>query len=213
MIIVISGPQGSGKGTQAKLLAKKYDLLPLSMGDLLREEAKTNKEVDELINKKGVLVPDEITLEILKIFLKTRQVKDNFVLDGFPRTVKQYDLLKDWLNENDKKIDVAILLEIGKKETMRRLSGRRMDVKTGKIYNLETAPKPGPGVDLKSLVQRKDDRPEAIFKRLEEYDKNTKPLLDLFRRDGVLVSINGEQSIEAIHQEIVDVVKERFGKI
>lgn len=210
MIVIFFGPQGSGKGTQAKMLAEKYNLLFLSMGDLLREESKIDKDVDEMINKRGVLIPDEITLRVFKNFLKKKGKKDDFILDGFPRTIKQYRLLNSVLKKMGKKVDLAILLDISQEETIKRLSGRRMDPKTGKIYNLKTAPKPGPEVDVPGLLQREDDKPEAITKRLKEYHSNTKPLLNLFKKKNVLVSINGEQPIEKIQEEIVKAVEKNL---
>lgn len=209
MIIIILGPQGSGKGTQAKLLADKFKLFYLSTGELLREISKTRKDLQEMVNQKGVLVPDETTFSLMTEHLSQKGINDNIVFDGYPRSVKQYSLLKDWLAGNNKKIDLAIVLEISEKESIRRLSNRRMDPKTGKIYNLETSPKPGPEIDIKTLIQREDDKPEAIKKRLEEYKKITEPLIDIFEKEGVLIKTDGGRPIEVIHEDMVNLVEKR----
>lgn len=212
MIIIILGPQGSGKGTQAKLLADKFKLFYLSTGELLREISKTRKDLQEMVNQKGVLVPDETTFSLMTEHLSQKGMNDNIVFDGYPRSVKQYDLLKDWLAGNNKKIDLAIVLEISEKESIRRLSNRRMDPKTGKIYNLETSPKPGPEIDIKTLIQREDDKPEAIKKRLEEYKNITEPLIGIFEKEDVLTKVDGERPIEVIHEDMVNLVEKKLQK-
>lgn len=208
MIIFLMGPLGSGKGTQAKLLAKEFDLEFVSMGDILRSAAKKDKELDNLINKKGKLVSSKKTVEILENYLKEKNLNDNVVLDGFPRTIDQYVEFKKWLSRNKKSIKLTIVLEIGENESVRRISGRRMDPKTGKIYNLVTSPKPGDEIDADSLVQRDDDKEEAIKKRLSWYEESVLPLVEELKKDGVAVKkVDGERSIEEIQKNIVELVK------
>lgn len=202
MNILIIGPQGSGKGTQAKILSKKLGILHISTGDLIRSaEGKLKKKVDSYINK-GNLIPDELILKMLKERLKKSDCERGFILDGFPRNLKQaYEL------EKIKKIDIVIEISISYGESVRRLSGRRNCPKCGKIYNIETSPKPKRdnlcddcGLGLR---QREDDYPEAIKKRLDIYHKETEPILRKYKA----IRINGENEIEKISGEILNYLK------
>ncbi|OGM29566.1 hypothetical protein A2630_01075 [Candidatus Woesebacteria bacterium RIFCSPHIGHO2_01_FULL_44_10] len=204
MIIVVLGPQGSGKGTQAKLLAQKYNLKVISMGDLLRAASKADEGINEIVNKKGGLVPPETTYSVLIEYLKANEINDNFILDGFPRMVEQYELFKTWLVEKGKQIDIVIVLDISEEESIRRLSGRRTDPVGGKIYNLDTSPKPGPEVDVASLVQRDDDKPEAIRQRLNWYKTDVLPLIGHLREANVkVVEIDAARSVDAIQADLI----------
>lgn len=207
MNIIIIGPQGSGKGTQAKKLAKHFNLFYISTGDLLREMAKEDSKLDEKINIKGELLSDNEIFSIMTKFLKKQGKIDGIVFDGYPRSTPQYLMLKKWLEEKGENVDASLFLDISEKESIRRLSARRMDPETGKIYNLVTAPKPGSEVDKDSLIQREDDKPEAIKKRLDLYIKNTKPILDIFEKDKILVKVDGERPIDVIQKDLVEIVK------
>lgn len=207
MNLIILGPQGSGKGTQAKLLAKELDLYYFESGDFLRKLAKKDERIDRIINEEGRLLPDEETFEFVKEELdKNVPEGDGMILDGYPRTVKQYRLLGTWLSERDEDIDHAILLDISEKESIRRLSARRKDEETGKVYNLLTNP-PGPEVDRDRLTQREDDKPEAIKTRLRQYKEQTKPLVGYLRKMGILMEVDGERTIETIFKDIVGRLK------
>lgn len=214
MILLILGPSGSGKGTQAKKLAKKYDLHFISMGSLLRDAAKESKEINQVINKKGKLVPAYTTFRILKDYLDKKGLKDNIILDGYPRMIKQYEFLKTWLKEVGRSIDIAFVLEIGEEEVYKRLSGRRMDPKTGKIFNLNTFPKPGPDIDVSKLVQREDSKKEAIEERLGWYKNDVLPLIKALEEDEKvqLERVDGERDIEEIQKELVKIVEERMNE-
>lgn len=209
MNIIILGPQGSGKGTQARLIVKEFNLFYVSTGDILREIAEKDVSVRNRLNK-GVLLPDRETFEIIVKYLERKGINENILFDGYPRSVPQYELFKNWLNQRGKKIDLVIVLNISEEETIRRLSARREDPATGKIYNLITEP-PGPEVDLGRLVQRDDDKPEAIRVRLEEYRSSTLPLIEELRKDTKVVEIAGERTVEEIAQDIKNTINETNG--
>jgi len=212
MIILIQGKQGSGKGTQAKMLVEKYGLYFFSTGDLSRKLAKEDPRIDELINVKGQLIPtEEMTVHVSK-FLdeKFKGKPKDMLFDGYPRFVEQYKHLSKWLKDRGTKIDAVVMLEISDNEAIKRLSNRRLDPKTGKIYNFHTAPKPGPEVDVKALVQRKDDMPSVIKGRLQEYEKNTLPMIQLIKEEGNLVEVDGERPIDVIHKDIVNRIEKKL---
>ncbi|MEK7497541.1 MAG: nucleoside monophosphate kinase [Patescibacteria group bacterium] len=208
MIILLLGPQGSGKGTQAKLLVTKFGFYYLSAGDLMREINKTNPELRDMMSK-GIFVPDEMTFGFIVKHLEEKVIFDNVILDGFPRSIKQYELMKDWLSKKGTKISLCINLEIPEEETIRRLSARRMDPETGKIYNLITDP-PGDDVDQSKLVQREDDKPESIKKRLGWTKSITGPLLELLKQDMDLLNINGERPVLEIQKDLVAAIEEKL---
>lgn len=208
MNLVLLGPQGCGKGTQAEFLVNDFNLDRFEMGLYLREIAKTRPDIDEMVNTRGILVPDELTNELLKEHLDSINKYDGFVFDGFPRTLLQYRRLKSFLAEHNSKIDFVFLINISTEESIRRLSARRMDPVTGKIYNLITNP-PHEGVDLNSLVHREDDKPESIKTRLEAYHRVTRDVIGEAKTDNLLYEINGENDIETIHQEILAIIKSK----
>lgn len=213
MNIILFGPQGSGKGTQARLICSKFGFFYFESGAYLRKIAENNEEVKNMMAK-GILVPDKEMTSYLTAYLDQEHLYNDIVFDGFPRTLEQYNFLKIWLNQKMVKVDVGIVLEISQNETLKRLSARRQDPKTGKIYNLITD-KPPVDIDLNSLVQREDDKPEAIIKRLELYKSQTEPLLTEMEKDLVkVVKINGERPIDEIQKDIVvEIEKLQNGQI
>ena len=200
MNIILFGPQGSGKGTQARLLCDKFGFFYFESGAYLRKIAEKFPEVGKIMAS-GQLVPDKEMTSYLTAFLDQEGLYDNILFDGFPRTIDQYSFLKIWLDQKKVKIDVAIVLEIGEDETLKRLGGRRQDPETGKIYNLITDPPP-PDVDVNKLIQREDDKPEAIKKRLELYRTRTEVLINEIQANTKVIRINGEQEIGKIHEQI-----------
>lgn len=208
MNISILGQQGSGKGTQARLLEQE-GFFNFQVGDYLRELAKKDARVSKIINSKGVLMPDKEMFELVTEYLKKNLKKlDNFVLDGYPRTVKQYELLKIWLKAKGAEIDRAVFLDISDEESIKRLSARRICVKCGTIYNLITKPPPPEGcVCGGKLSQRIDDKPKVIKKRLAVYKETTKPLIRLLKKEGLLVKVNAERKAGVIFEDI----KRRLG--
>lgn len=200
MKLVLVGPQGSGKGTQAKLLAAKLGIAHVSTGDLLRgAQGELKKEVEEVINS-GKLVPDELMLDVLKERLKGGDCKEGFILDGFPRNVRQAEMLSS-VTEVDKYIEIAISDE----EAVRRLGGRVACEKCGAGFNTVTMPPKQEGICDKcggKLVQRADDTEEAIRARLKTYHEETEPILEKYEH----VKVNGEKSVEEVQEEILKVL-------
>jgi adenylate kinase len=202
MNIILIGPQGSGKGTQAKLISKEYNIPHISTGDIFRETAKTNtklgKKLKNLIDN-GILVPDNVTNDVIKERLSKDDIKNGFVLDGYPRNLNQAEFLNSII-----KIDHVFEIAVSDKESIKRLSSRRQCRKCNLIYGAVNPPKNDNKCDNcgEELYQRDDDKEDAIKKRLKTYHKQTEPLINYYKKKGLLVRINGEQSIEKIFDEI-----------
>jgi len=200
MIILLLGPQGSGKGTQARLLCEKFNLFYVSTGDLLRKVAETDQGIADTM-KRGDLIPDEKTFEVIKAYLKENNVSDNILFDGFPRTLEQFR----WFKSDGMKIDLILLISISDEESVKRLSSRRMDRNTGKIYNLIT--NPPEGVNLSDLIQRDDDKPEAIKERLATFHRVTNSLVGEIKEEGIpFFEVDGERPIDVIQEELVGII-------
>jgi len=207
MNIVILGSQGSGKGTQAKLLAEKYGLTQIETGKLLRDIAETDHPWGKRIKSmmlKGVLVSDKILMAVLKQTLAKPAGKGR-IFDGTPRNLPQYELIKNILKSRGEKLDRVIMLKVSEAEAVKRISARRICKNCGRIYNLITDPPPG---DLKceckgELVQREDDYPDVIKKRLKAFNKSTLEVAKRALREGILLEIDGERPVEEIYREIV----------
>ena len=199
MNIVMLGPQGSGKGTQAKFISEKFNIPHISTGDIFRknitEETELGKLASSFINK-GELVPDEVTNKLVESRIKDDDCNGGFILDGFPRNLSQAEFLDSITNIN-KSIDI----EIPDKEVVFRLEGRRTctNKECGAIYNVNTSPKP--------KDESKCDKPEAIKKRLEIYHNETSPLIDYYGNKDVLKKIDGMQSIKKVFEDIVSALE------
>jgi adenylate kinase len=209
MNIIILGPQGSGKGTQAKLLSDKFGLTVAEAGRLIRKASKSDPKISEIINKKGQLIPAEDAFRLIAGFIEKKDPEvNNFLLDGYPRSIKQYELLKAWLKKKNTKIDLVIFLNISGKETVKRLSARRVCEQCGTNYNLITNPPPKGDCECGGkLIQREDDKPQAIKKRLAEYKKRTEPVISMFRNEGILEEVDGERPIETIFEDLLKIIK------
>ena len=205
MNILLLGPQGSGKGTQARLLCEKFGFYYFESGGFLREASKTNEHLAKMLAE-GQFVPDAEMSSYVTAYLDEKGIYDNMLFDGFPRSIIQYDSLKNWLTAKKVKLDIVFLLKIDEEETVRRLSARRMDPTTGKIYNLITDPPPS-DIDLNSLTQRDDDKPEAIKKRLGWYKEQVTPLISALREDIGVIDIDGTRPIAEIQSELTEVVE------
>ncbi len=205
MNIILFGPQGSGKGTQARVLSDEFGFFYFESGEFLRKIAKNNKELQEALDR-GELVPDTEMTSYLTAFLDQKNLYDDIIFDGFPRTVDQYLFFKNWLVDKEVSFDFAVVLDIPEEETIRRLTARRMDPTTGKIYNLITDP-PAANVDQSTLIHREDDKPEAIKTRLANYRERTEPLIAEIGKDVEVIEIDGTRSIEVISQDLINLVK------
>jgi len=212
MILLMMGPQGSGKGTQARRLAQVLGLFYFDVGAHLRKLAKADPRLGEIVNKRGALLPDGEMFKIVTALLKEKNIYDNLILDGYPRSVEQFELISEWFREHKTSITRAIFLKVSEEVSVKRLSARRVDPVSGKIYNLITK-LPENDVDIAKLVQREDDKPEAIIERLKHYHAVTEPLVNLLRSRGMLIELDGELSVEVIYEEMKKKVEEINEKI
>jgi adenylate kinase len=208
MNIILLGAPGSGKGTQAVNLVKKYGAVHISTGNIFREEIGKKSElglkVEEYL-KSGRLVPDALTIEVVKGRLSRPDCKQGFLMDGFPRTVAQAEALDGYLNSVSWKIDAVINIDLSEEEAVRRLSTRRQCEKCGKIYNLATQPPKEADkcdIDGGKVFQRADDMPETIKKRLMVFQDLTQPLISYYRGAGVLEKVNGDEPVEQVTKDI-----------
>lgn len=208
MRIILFGPQGAGKGTQASRLAEKTGAAHVSTGDLVRAEIKQGSELGKKVqeyNDKGELVPDEIIVEMAKPHLES----GDWILDGFPRTQGQAKALDEALDELGIDLDKVVALEAPDEDLVNRLSGRRQSEATGKIYHVEHDPPPDDeSEDPGPFVQRKDDTEEAIRHRLADYHDQTEPLKDYYAEKGLLVTVDATKGIPEVTEEVLKAVGE-----
>ena len=194
--IILMGPPGAGKGTLAKQLKSALDLVHISTGDMFRENIKAQTELGKLAQSyidHGDLVPDQVTIEMLKARLAEKDCEKGFLLDGFPRTLPQAEALEKLSKEINRPIEVVVNLDCDNQELIRRISGRRVCKNCGAPYHVSTMKPKVDGVcDLCGgpLYQRADDNEEALKVRLDHYVKDTKPLLDFYRERGLLENFN-----------------------
>ena len=208
MRIIIMGPQGAGKGTQAAKLEEELGATHIETGDLVREEINQGTEIGQQIKEysdQGQLVPDEIIIDMTKPYLEEN---DSWILDGFPRNKEQAEALDEMLDEINEQIDRVIALEADDEELVERLSGRRQSEATGEIYHIEHNPPPEEGSeeDPGPFIQRDDDTEEAIRNRLQEYHEQTEPLKDYYEERGVLVTVDASQDIDQVTEDVLQAV-------
>ncbi|MBM3239812.1 adenylate kinase [Candidatus Poribacteria bacterium] len=209
MRLILLGPPGSGKGTQASLLSEKYDIPSISTGDILRQSIEAQEELGLKAKKymdEGALVPDELVIAMVKSRLIKPDCERGFILDGFPRTVAQAEALDSLLNSLGYSLRAVINIDLKDEVVIERLSGRRMCKRCNRIYHVVYLPPKTTGIcdDCgETLYQRDDDKPEAIKKRLQVYMVQTTPLIHYYQEKGKLISINGDREVKVIHEDIV----------
>ena len=212
MKIVFMGPPGAGKGTQAEKIIENYQIPHISTGDMFRKAIKDQTELGMEAKRymdQGALVPDHVTIGIVKDRLSESDCKSGFLLDGFPRTVDQAKALDEILTSLDSKMDYVINIDVDLDNLKERLTGRRICRSCGATYHMIFNPPAVAGTCDKcggELYQRKDDNEETVGNRLDVYVSQTKPLLDYYSLAGNLVNINGQQSIDLVFAEIQDVL-------
>lgn len=214
MRIIMLGAPGAGKGTQAKKMAEKYGIPHISTGDIFRANIKNNTELGKKAKTymdQGLLVPDELTCDLVVDRIQQEDAVNGYVLDGFPRTIPQAECLTDALNKLGSKIDFAIDVNVPDENIVNRMSGRRACLKCGATYHVVYAAPDKEGVcDTcgDELVLREDDKPETVQKRLNVYHEQTQPLIDYYTKQGVLKTVDGTKNLEEVFQEIVNILGE-----
>ena len=212
MKIIMLGAPGAGKGTQAKMIAEKYDIPHISTGDIFRANIKNGTELGKKAKEymdKGQLVPDELTVEILLDRVAADDCKNGYVLDGFPRTIPQADVLDKELTKLGDKVDFAINVDVPDENIVRRMSGRRACLKCGATYHIEHIPPKKEGICDKcgsELVQRDDDKPETVQNRLSVYHEQTQPLIDYYNKKNILKSVDGTKDMQEVFSDIVNIL-------
>ena len=214
MNIILLGPPGAGKGTQAKQIASEYRIPHVSTGDIFRKNIKENTvlgiKAKDYIDK-GELVPDELTVAIVKDRINEDDCKSGFLLDGFPRTVNQADSLNEVLKSMNSKIDHVINIDAPRQSLIQRLTGRRVCKSCGDSYHRKFNPPQKEGIcDVcgGNLIQRDDDNLKTVTNRLEVYDKQTAPLINYYKKSDLLYTIDGDKDIDLVFKDVCDILGE-----
>ena len=214
MKIIMLGAPGAGKGTQAKRIAEKYGVPHISTGDIFRANIKEGTEIGKKAKSymdQGLLVPDELTCDLVVDRISQPDAQKGYVLDGFPRTIPQAEALTAALEKRGEKIDYAIDVEVPDSNIIDRMSGRRACLSCGATYHLKYNPPKAEGQCDNcgaSLVLRDDDKPETVRKRLDVYHSQTQPLIDYYKAAGALRGVDGTQDIDVVFQDIVGILGE-----
>lgn len=212
MKIIMLGAPGAGKGTQAKKIAEKYGIPHISTGDIFRANIKNGTELGNKAKsymEQGLLVPDELTCDLVVDRINQEDCANGYVLDGFPRTIPQAEALKNALDKLNAKIDFAIDVNVPDENIVTRMSGRRACLACGCTYHIVyNAPVKEDICDVcgAKLVLRDDDKPETVQKRLTVYHDQTQPLIDFYAKEGVLKQVDGTQNLEKVFQDITDIL-------
>jgi adenylate kinase len=210
--LILIGPPGAGKGTQAERLREDFRLPFISTGDMLRANVKDETELGKAAKAHmdaGGLVPDDLIVAMAAERLDHEDTRDGFILDGFPRTTAQADALAAQLERQDRHITAALLLEVPDEQIVKRIAGRRVCIKAGHNYHVDFDPPKNPGIcdqDGSRLMQRDDDKPEVVQKRLAVYHESTAPLVDYYDERGLLRRIDGTRTPAEVHDHIRAVI-------
>ena len=214
MNLVFLGLPGAGKGTQAVLLAEKYNIPHISTGDMFREAVKQETELGKKAKEymdSGELVPDQVTIGIVRERLAQNDCQRGFILDGFPRTIAQAEALDEVLEELDRELDLALLISAPEKELIERLTGRRVCQNCGATYHVKFDPPEVEGVCDECggrLEQRDDDKPDTVKKRLEVNREKTEKMVDFYSSKGILTEIDARGEIEDIQEKIIRLIED-----
>jgi adenylate kinase len=206
--LILMGPPGAGKGTQAERLVDDFDLPYYATGDILRAAISEGTELGaqaKPIVEAGDLVPDELMIGVIMERIDTPEADDGFILDGFPRTIPQAEALDQALERRGRSLTAALLIDAPGDEVIRRLSGRRICLKNGHVYHMEFDPPKNDEVcdeDGSRLIQRDDDKPETVEKRLTVYAEQTEPLIDWYDERGLLRRFDGSRSPDEVHSHV-----------
>ena len=212
MQIIMLGAPGAGKGTQAKKIAQKYGIPHISTGDIFRANIKNGTELGKKAKTymdQGLLVPDELTCDLVVDRIQQEDAAKGYVLDGFPRTIPQAECLTEALNKLGSKIDYAIDVDVPDENIVGRMGGRRACVKCGATYHVVYAPPKQEGIcDAcgEKLILRDDDKPETVQKRLDVYHTQTQPLIDYYSGQGILRSVDGTKDLEEVFAQITGIL-------
>lgn len=212
MKIIMLGAPGAGKGTHAKKISEKYGIPHISTGDIFRANIKEGTELGKKAKEymdQGLLVPDELTCDLVMDRIQQEDCKNGFVLDGFPRTIPQAEALDAALTKIGQKMDFAIDVDVPDENIINRMSGRRACLNCGATYHIVSIPPKKEGVcDTcgNELVLREDDKPETVKKRLDVYHAQTQPLIEYYTKQGILKSVDGTQPMEDVFAAIVTVL-------
>ena len=214
MKIIMLGAPGAGKGTQAKMIAEKYGIPHVSTGDIFRANIKNGTELGREAKQymdQGLLVPDELTVKILLDRVAQEDCRDGYVLDGFPRTIPQAEVLDGALEKLGEKIDYAVDVDVPDENIVKRMSGRRACLKCGATYHVEHIPPKQEGVCdscAGALIQRKDDHPDTVKERLTVYHDQTEPLKEYYSKQGKLRVVHGQDKVEDTTRMVLEALED-----
>ena len=214
MKIILFGPPGAGKGTQAKSISNRYSIPHISTGDIFRKNISENTPLGieaKSYMDKGQLVPDEVTINMVKDRLVQDDCKDGYLLDGFPRTVSQAEALQEFLEQRGESLNTALLINVPNEFILERMTGRRVCPSCGASYHIKFNPPANGKCELcgTDIVQRKDDTAETVKERLDVYEKQTQPLIDYYSKNNLLSQVDGTKAINLVFESICDVLKDK----